>query len=237
MSTALARIAHMVRWRTRDRAPRERLIGTPELNEMIQSNALALSGRIPLGEKWANGVVTITAGSDLATLPQTEGNPAQSIVYMTVLDIRRTSDGQRVTKRTREEMDILYWRSGLASTHVRQEPSDYAFIEDEDQKVTLRFQAPVKTTGTLDVLRATLPKDLLSDASTVPFSPLAIEALCDMVAMECIAKLPDKDVAEKLHLGKTVLKVWADRIELNVASEQDRRRKLESVGRPLRMVP
>jgi hypothetical protein len=208
-----------------------RAVSTPELNEIIQANARYISARIPLGEKWVTGAdgIVVTVGSDLATLPP-------GFDYSDVLEVRRTVDGQQVMKRTREEMDKLFWGQGIPATHGAGEPTDFCLIESETQSVVVRFQAPAKTTTTLDFCRRVLPADLTSDASAIPFSVLAIEALIDLSSVEVISKLPEKVLAER-NLNPQVAGLWAKRAEENLRHETERLHRQRGVGRPLRFVP
>ena len=180
MASTLAKVRGAVRYRIRDIISGNRAIATPELNEIIQANVRALAGEVPLGEAWSAAAVTVTAGSEVGTL-------AATVEYAHILEVRRTGDGQTLTKRTPEELSKLYWQSGTATTRSTEEPTDYAILESAAQAVTLRFQNYAKTTTTLDICRRVMPSDLTADSSAVPFAMLAVEALIDLCAVEAIA--------------------------------------------------
>jgi hypothetical protein len=231
VASTLAKVRNAVRFRIRDVASAHRAFNTMELNEIIQANLRTVAGDIPLGEKWvlaANGI-TVTAGSDTASLPS-------GVEYDTVLALRRTADGQALTKRTREEMEKMFWQSGTATTNGSAEPTDFCLIEDETQTVGVRFQSAAATTTTLDLCRRVMPTDLTADSGAVPFATLAIEALIDLSAMEALAKMTDAVLAER-NLNPQVGTIWAARAAKNIKNETERLHKQRGVGRPMRFVP
>jgi hypothetical protein len=173
--------------------------------------------------------VVVTAGSEVGAL-------STSYDYADILNVRRTADGQTLTKRTAEELDKMYWQSGVAASRGTAEPTDYALLESEAQAVSLRFQNYAKTSTTLDVFRRVLPADLTADSTAIPFSLLAVEALIDLVAVEALAKIPE-EVTKERKLNPQVAPLWMKRAEENIRNETERIHRQRGVGRPLRFVP
>lgn len=229
MASTLSKVRSAVRFNIRDLSPGNRAIPTTELNTIIQANTRFVGGQVPLGEAWVSAAVTVTSGSDIGTM--VAESPA--VEYSDILEVRRTVDGQVLTKRTVEELDKLFWQ---ANNTGRAEPTDYAIMESAATVVTLRFNCYAATSTTLAVLRRVLPTDLLSDATTIPFASLAVEAVIDLSSVEAIAKLPEKVLADR-NLNPQVASIWASRAEKNIRRETERIHRQRGVGRPLRFVP
>jgi hypothetical protein len=230
VASTLVKVRRAVRFRLRDFVVSKQAISTIELNEIIQSNTRYVSGCIPLGEKWVSGAsgIVVTAGSDTSTLPS-------GVEYTDVLELRRTVDGYILKKRTREEMNLMFWTKHITSTKEHAEPTDYCLMENEAQSVAIRFQSPALTTTTIDLLRRVLPSDLIADTTEIPFSTLAIEAITDLSSFEALAKLPPVVLEEK-KLNPSVGSLWGKRAEDNIRHETERLHKLRGVGRKLGVV-
>lgn len=233
MSSTLAKVRKAVRYRIRDWASEDRAIATPELNEIIQSNMRYVAGCVPLGETWVNGAlgVTVTLNSDLASLPVLSVGD-----YVDILELRRSADGYILTKRTREDLDRLYWSSSLPAASTPAEPAEYCLMESNAQVVNLRFQAIAKSATTLDVLRRVMPSDMTADSSVVPFATLAVEAVIDLSSVEALAKLPEAGTAGH-RVNPGVAQMWTKRAEDNIRHESERLARQRGVGRPEEVVP
>lgn len=203
---------------------------TPELNEMIQSNCRYLAGRIPLGETWADSLVTVAASASTATLPAN--------AYSDILEVRRHADSIVLTKRTREEMTMMFPSSGPTVSTATGELTDYCVVEDNTQTTTtaavLYFNIKASASTVLDVCRRVMPADLTTDASVIPFSMLAVEALTDLSAVEAISRIPEAVLAEA-KFNPAVAGLWAGRAEQNIKNETERIHRQRGVGRPLRL--
>jgi hypothetical protein len=226
MASTLAKARNALRWRLRDVTVADRAFSTFELNEIIQTNARYVAGQIPLGMAWVS--VTLTEGADTVALPST-------VEYECVLEVRRSSDGVTLTKRTPEEMTKMFWSGVLAANATHADPTDYCLLESEAQVVTMRFQAPAKSTDAVDVLRRVLPSDLVADTTAIPFSMLAIEAVIDLSATEALMKMTPEMLAAR-KLSASVGSLWGPRAEANIRRETERLHQQRGVGRPLRFV-
>lgn len=199
-----------------------------ELTRSVQSVLTLLAGDLPLGEKWDNAAVTLTSGSDTATL-------SASYEYLTIYALRRTSDGRLLTKRTPEELERKFWDEQTVTDKAHEDPTDYALTEDAGV-VTVRFQAPVDDEATLDLRRAVLPSDLTVEASTVSLSTLARLAVSKMASAEMVGKLT-KNELDQLRLDRGAAATFMAMGQKALSEEKSRKARLEGVGRPLRFVP
>jgi hypothetical protein len=228
MATTLAALRTKVRAGLRD-SVQPYHVQTDEVDEAIRAAMTVVSGKVPLGEKWVAGVITLTTGSDTATLPST-------YEYHMVYALRRTSDGEPLTKRTVEEMELLYWAGETVSSKTPEEPSDYCLTEDETGLVTVRFQAPVKTAGTLDMRRAVLPSDLTAETDAAPLTTPMEQAVADFAVSDLVGKLT-KNELDQLRLDRSYRDTVAQRATSCLKDELIRRAGLESTGRVHRSVP
>jgi len=184
---------------------------------------------IPLGEAWSTSLATLAEAADTVTLPVTSDEE-----YALIHAVRRNADGYILTKRTREEMDTLYWHGKVAATASQGRCTDYAILESAAQVVTLRFQAPSDRSEALDVLRSILPTDLTASTDTLPLSRPVRNAVADLAAAEGAAKMPKWERDEKLRLNPEVIGFWTARAMSNIRAEVIRRNRQHSTGRPHR---
>jgi hypothetical protein len=223
LAASLEELRALVRGRLRDIANVPYRIKDAELDSMIVAGVGDAATHIDLGEAWINGAVTIAAGSDTATLPVAE--------YAEVYALRRTSDKKELVKCTPGEMDAR------ASATADADPTHYSLMEDTAQLVTVRFQAKVRTTGTLDIRRSVLPDDLTSPTQDAPVSMYLRNAIADLAAAEGAVKLtkPELDI---LRLSSEAADFWLERAKRSIRAEVLRRASLESAGRsPARRFP
>lgn len=228
MTTTLAALRVKVREGLRDTVQPYH-VETDELDGAIRNAVVTASAQIPLGEKWVAGAVTLTAGSDTATLPS-------GVEYAQVYALRRTSDGQMLDKLTVDEAERKYWWDLRAADATAAEPAAYCMTEDEDGLVTLRFDAPVLSEATLDLRRAVLPSDLTEDTDTAPLSSLMVMAVSDLAVSELIGKL-NKNELDQLRLDRDSARRCDQRAAGMIRAEKERRAGLEAVGRVQRNVP
>jgi len=221
MATTKGELRGLVRMRLRDVALPYH-VGDPELDSELAASMVRVAGKVSLGEKWVAGAVAVTAGSDVATLPA-------GVEYAIVSALRRSADGTLLIKCTVGQMEREYWPSQIMSTKTPADPTHYALTEDETNLVTVRFQAPVMTTGTLDLRRAVLPADLDEPITAAPLSALLREAVADYAAAGLVAKLSQAEL-DQLRLDRGVLQLFMARGNDSVRDELVRLGRQNSTG-------
>ncbi len=200
------------------------LVSRPEWGNIIERAVWFVASKVPLGENWETGALTITAGSDSATLAATTAETSA------VLALRRNTDGRVLTRRDSDYMNRVWWDNRLASTASHADPEEYCIWETAAQAVTFRFQAPIKTSGTLDVLRSVTPAALLLDSTAVPFSRYAVEAIASFAAVAALTRVPKEKWLRRDVDRDTLIKVYTNDGMAMVAAEHERRRRLEDTG-------
>lgn len=224
MSATKAELRTLVRAQIRD-ASLPYHVQDAELDAELWAALVRVAGKVTLGEKWVNGEITVTAGSDTATLPA-------GSEYAVVSAIRRTADGHAVDKRTLVQLEREHWSGQTAAEKLHEEPAQYALSED-NEVVTLRFQAPALTSTTLDFRRSIMPADLLTGATVVPLSALLVQAVADYAASVLVAKLPDNELSQ-MRLERPVWQVFAARGDSMVHDEIVRLNRLGATGSGVR---
>jgi hypothetical protein len=220
LSTTKAELRTMVRSMLRDTALPYH-VQDAELDFELGAALVLTAGKVTLGEKWDNASVAVTAGSDTATLPTT-------YEYAVISAVRRTADGHEVEKVTQREMEGRYWQGTNEAEKAHADPTHYALSEDLGI-VSLRFQAPVLTTGTLDVRRSVLPLDLTTPTAVVPLSAFLTQAVADFAASVLAAKLPQNEL-DLLRLDRGVAQTFLVRGTTLVRDELIRLNRMASTG-------
>lgn len=241
-----------LRYRINDYGYRKNAYSNAALDEMLNTALKYLAMRIPMAEKWETAAINFTAGSSTATFNRLSawasatGDTAISqepwpVQYINILAIRRTSDGRLLDKRTPEELDRIFWSGDTDSTKQAADPTDYAVWEGDDGVLTIRFQAPCETSGTLDIFRTVFPSEINLSTSLLDqtgknvftLSAAGIDILLDTAAIEAASKMTPQQAQER-NFNPAVVKVWQDRLKRAEYDEQVRRNRLKSVGRQLR---
>lgn len=189
-----------------------------------------VAARLPLGETWSNSAFTVSANSDTATLPV-----ASSEQYAAILELRRHSDGYILSKRTREEMDRIYWHGLTTSDAGPADPIEYAMYEGTGQTITVRFQAPALAATAIDMLSSILPVDLSAGTETVPLGRWAVHATAHLAGAYALEKMHDFEVKE-LRLNRGAAAGMRKSADAAIRSEAIRRDRLDAVGRQMRWV-
>lgn len=227
MATTLAGLRAKERVALRDTAQPYH-VEDAELDESTRAAMVTVAGDVPLGEKWVAGAVTLTAGSDTATLPAT-------VEYHMIYGLRRTSDGMPLFKRTMGELEGRFWCGRTVANATPAEPTDYALSENESNVVAVRFQAPALTASTLDLRRAVIPADLTAATDAAPLSTLLEQAVADLATADIISKLT-KNELDALRLDRGYAAVCLKRAAKAIHDEKVRLDAMHSTGRVQRYV-
>lgn len=227
MSVTLSELRDMVRAGLRDTVLPYH-VEDAEVDDSIHSAMTLVSGEMALGETWADSAVTLTVGSDTATLPST-------VEYHAVYAMRRHSDGLLLYKRKPEELERMFWDGRTASSAEHEDPTDYCLTEDAGV-VTVRFQAPVKAESALDLRRAVLPEDLEDETDSAAISKLLVLAVAKYALAELVGKLTKPEL-DQLRLDRGAAAIAMQMAQKAIHDEHTRKARLEGVGRPLRFVP
>jgi len=239
MAIALRRIRDRIRFRLRDFDATNGSYTGPEYDQYICDAYLAMQSRLHRPDLYTSSAFTISAGTDLFSLPATvlqyTGNDGGA-EYAGDVRIRLRSTGDYLVKNTVEELDA--WRDGDQNV-VLAIPRHFALWEDKDQAVQGRCHPGAKVAELCDLFAPLTADDLRDfvgggtsdlDDVEVLFSRVAAQALVYGVAAELLLMMPD-DEATRRRINKAVVQKWERMSEVMLDSEEARRHDVEDVGR------
>lgn len=193
MSETLANVRKRVRFHLRDRNPNQQVFSSFELNSAIEVAMLDVAGEARLGQEWVTGLA-ISNSTDTYAAPG-------SLEYAQLLRVRLASTQLDLEPITREQFERLRNGDTSASTAGAGAPQMFVPYETPAQVLTLQLWPWPRAVDSLELLRSTLPTSLSSDAATLPFDKLAVEATAKRAAGQLIAGAAD-DVLAKLGLSR-----------------------------------
>lgn len=239
MSQALRRVRDLIRIRLRETDARFPSFVVPEVDHAICDAYLFLQARLPAAELHSASAGTISAGTDLFTLPATvtqwTGNDGGA-EYAGQVRIRLTSTGQFLIRATQDELQAF--RDGNAST-VLSVPRYFTLWEEKDQDVQGRCYPGALAAETYDLFVSLDADDLRDFVGTgsddlddveVQFSRLGTQALVRWVAADLLERMTDEDLKLR-RLSRSAGDSWRKEAETLIYHEASRRHHLYSSGR------
>lgn len=206
---------------------------------------IALQADLPQPTLYTANAVTISAGTDLFSLPVTvtsSGYGTGSEEYAGQVDLQRTVDGLFLRRYTVNELES--WINGNVTTPLGI-PERFALYEDNGQVVRGRCYPGAKS-ATVCNLYSTLHANDLRDwvgtggsegleTVSANLSRVGAAALVDYTAAMLVARM-DADTLKKRGLNPQVATLWQQEADRLLYQEAARRNAIESNGLTQRRV-
>lgn len=245
MAIPLRYIRNRVQGRLRNRDPRSPGWDDVDVDMEICSSYIQIAARLPAPGLYTSSAFTISAGSDLFTLPTTVTQwtgGAGGAEYEGRVDIQLVRTGDFLRYVSREEMESI--KSGQQTISLGT-PSQFAMYEDKSQVMQGWCDPGAASSEACNLyapLMADDPRDFIGSGSqgmdnvSLAFSRVAGQALEYLVTAELLGRMTPEDAASRrlnqAYAGRMVRE--SDRL---IFAEAGRRHRIRDAGRTQRWIP
>lgn len=202
MSETLATAVQWVRELTKTADLARPPIDTPELKRLIIARSVMVGASLELGEDWTEDAITLVAGTSDYDLPT-------GVQYAEVLAFKLASNGWIIPIVSPHTLEAR-WRQGPEANYAAGDPQDAYLFEDASQVVNVRFGPIPNEADSVHIMTSSLPAMTLTDATVIPLSNLALQAIHFDVAALVIRRMTPQQL-EQIELTPSV----ADRYEMD----------------------
>jgi hypothetical protein len=216
----------------------------PEIDQAVADAYLILQSRLPAPDLVTPSGLTISAGGDTFTLPNTvtqwTGNDGGA-EYAGDVRIRVRSTGQFLRRRTVDEVD--QWRNFTPTVHLSI-PDVFCLWEEKDNDVQGRCYPGARDDVVCDLYASLAADDLRDfigsgtddmDDVEILFSRTAATALVLYTSADLLARMTEEDLSAR-RLSRIVAPDWRREADVLLYQEAARRHDIDGVGRTMRRV-
>lgn len=206
---------------------------------------IALQADLPAPTLYTASGLTISAGTDLFTLPVTitsSGFGTGTVEYAGQVDIQLQSNGQWLERKTQNE--LLSWITNAGT--LLGVPTIFALYQDGSQTVRGRCYPGAKTAQVCNIYTTIAADDLRDyvgtggteglDTATAPLSRKAAAALVARASANLVARM-DEAALKSRGINPNVAKLWMDEANDLAYQAAGDMYALESNGETQRRVP